>query len=109
MERSYKRAHRKTIEKSDISASSVSKASPGRSPTDSCRCQLEELRPLRVYAALGFCPYPQEAETMTYREFAMPSIARRSSTVEEWMRWLDQEGVLAPTSPRPDASCELCG
>lgn len=46
---------------------------------------------------------------MTYRDFVQPSMARRSSTAEEWMRWMDQEGVLAPTSPRPEASCERCG
>lgn len=45
---------------------------------------------------------------MTYRDFTKPSIARKS-TVADWMRWLDREGVLAPTSPRPEAACEMCG
>jgi predicted amidophosphoribosyltransferase len=63
---------------------------------------------LRAFTAL-LSPQPEEAETVTYRDFARPPIAKRSCTVEEWMSWLDDEDVLAPTSPRPEASCELCG
>lgn len=44
----------------------------------------------------------------TYRTFRPPVFMSGEHSVADWMDWLHNNGVIVPTAPRPDASCEVC-
>ena len=54
------------------------------------------------------CEHPILGDDVAYRDFARPAFATREHSVDDWLRWLEEEGVLVPTAPRPDESCVTC-
>ncbi len=45
---------------------------------------------------------------MSYRDFVRPEMAEGRASAADWIGWMDTNGILVPTAPRPASSCRYC-